>query len=226
MDDYQSYLRYVMNDPKGQEIAELLDAISTNVTGFFREPAHFDFLAWAVPEWLAKGQTRFRFWSAACATGQEPYSMAITLLEALRGQSLDARILATDISTRALAQARRATYDGGEMEAVPADLRQRYFDPIRNQAGTRYRAKDVVRQWVVFHRLNLSSPPFPMRGPFDAIFCRNVMIYFDHKTRANLLAEIRRLLRPGGYLMVGHAESLTGMSRDLKSVRPAIYVRR
>jgi chemotaxis protein methyltransferase CheR len=206
----------------------LVDAISTNVTGFFRERAHFEFLAKAMGRWLAAGQRRFRIWSAACSTGEEPYSIAITMLEAAtRGRGgADMRILATDISTRVLETSRQGTYQQERLDAVSPILRKRYFTPDEPQNPAHYTVKDVLSRMVVFRRLNLSAPPFPMRGPLDVIFCRNVMIYFDRRVRERLLEELRRLLRPGGYLMVGHAESLTGMTGGFQAVRPSTYTKR
>ncbi|HUW81812.1 MAG TPA: CheR family methyltransferase [Phycisphaerae bacterium] len=227
IDNYETYLRRVTHDPSGEEIVQLLDAISTNVTGFFREPAHFEFLAQMMAEWLAAGQRRFRVWSAACSTGEEPYSIAITMLESAKSTKadIDIKILATDISTRVLETCRQGTYPRERLDAVPRVLRTCYFTQDHPQNPARYTVKDVLSGMIVFKRLNLSTPPFPMHGPLDVIFCRNVMIYFDQGVRARLLQELRRLLRPGGYLMVGHAESLTGMMGDFKAVRPSTYMK-
>ena len=225
IDDHRKYLRHVINDDTGVEIVHLLDAISTNVTSFFRESTHFDFLSDAISQWLADGQRRFRVWSAACSTGEEPFTLAMTLKECINGQNVDLRILATDISTRALDRCREATYAKEKLKDVPPLLRERYFEREEKEEGTFYNVKKPLKDIIVFKRLNLSTPPFPMHGPFDVIFCRNVMIYFDNYVRTNLLTDIYRLLKPGGYLMVGHAESLTGMVSEFKSVRPSVYIR-
>ncbi len=223
--DYREYADRVFNDEDGTETVGLIDAISTNVTSFFREPVHFDFLGKVMADWLKEGKKRFRFWSAACSSGEEPYSIAMTLLETVRDQPVDMRILATDISTQALAKGRAGTYGEQKMAPVPPHLKTKYFERCRSRNGLAYAATETLRRPVLFRRLNLSAPPFPMNGPLDAIFCRNVLIYFDPKTRKSLLDETRRLLKKGGYLMVGHAESLTGMIADLKPVRPSIYVK-
>lgn len=223
--DYREYLRRVSNDKGGEETTGLIDAISTNVTSFFREPVHFEFLGGAMGEWLAAGQTRFRFWSAACSTGEEPYSLAMTLLEVANGQAIDMRILATDISTQAIDKAVRGSYDEQKIGPVPPQLKNRYFDRRADPKGASYTVKGALARPVLFRRLNLSAVPFPMSGPMDAIFCRNVLIYFDQATRKRLLDEMHRLLKRGGFLMVGHAESLTGMISDFKPVRPSIYVK-
>lgn len=223
--DHRAYLEFLVHDAKGEEYTHLIDAISTNVTSFFRESAHFDFLGEVFAKWCAQGQRRFRFWSAASSTGEEPYTMAVTLLEAAGGaRGLDVKILATDISTRVLEQCLAGRYEGKKLDTMAPALRQRYFTRCPD-AGDVYEVKPALRNLVVFRRLNLSRPPFPMRGPLDAVFCRNVMIYFDMQVRTGLVQEAYRLLKPGGYLFVGHAESLTGIMTGFKTVRPSVYLR-
>ena len=224
--EFSDYLRVVTEDTKGDEVVSLLDAISTNVTSFFRESVHFDFLKNAVGDWIRHGQKRFRFWSAASSTGEEPYSIAMTLLDTAEGRTLDMKILATDISTRVLEKCELATYDQEKVASIPRPLLDRYFESSRKQDKTYYTAKPSIKNLLTFRRLNLSTPPFPMNGPMDCVFCRNVMIYFDNQVRTRLLSEIYRLLKPGGYLFVGHAESLTGIVSDFQTVKPSIYVKR
>jgi chemotaxis protein methyltransferase CheR len=223
--DYKDYLDYVMSDNSGAEMVQLLDAISTNVTSFFRESEHFEFVSKIMERWLGAGQRRFRFWSAASSTGEEPYSLGMTLLEAAGGYGIDMKILATDISTRVLTSASAGIYGEEKLKTVPPVLRQRYFDLQRGADGTAYKVKESLRRLIVFKRLNLSTPPFPMKGPLDLVFCCNDMIYFDNEVRRRLLEEIYRLLKPGGYLIVGHAESLTGMVSRFQMFRPSIYVK-
>lgn len=225
LDEHRDYLEYLTKDQTGEEMVHLLDAISTNVTSFFREPNHFDFLGEVVSRWIAQGQSRFRFWSAACSSGEEPYSMAMALAETLQtaGSPVDVKILATDISTRMLEKSRQGTYDEERIKTVPAALRGRYLERHRDNGS--YAVKETLRRLIVFKRLNLSDPPFPLTGPLDIVFCRNVMIYFDNTVRKRLLDELHRLLKPGGYLMVGHAESLTGLLSDFKIVCPSIYIK-
>jgi len=225
IDDYRTYLRHVKQDETGEEVTYFLDAISTNVTSFFREPEHFDILKRVVVEWVDTGQKRFRFWSAACSTGEEPYTLAMVLSDALGGRGFDMKILATDISTRVLAHCKRGIYDKGKIETVPVALRRQYFQAYRENGKTFYQVRDTLKKLITFSRFNLANTPFPMKGPFDAVLCRNVMIYFDNEVRTKLLGEIYRLLKPGGYLMVGHAESLTGVRNDFRSVAPSVYIK-
>lgn len=222
---HREYLKLVLQDNSGEEVVHLLDAISTNVTSFFREPSHFDFIAKVFSDWLREGQRRFRMWSAACSSGEEPYTLAMTLLEASKGCPMDVRILATDISTKALGKCIAGVYPAEKMKNVPKYLRARYFEKRTADDEVFYSARSELKRMLVSRRLNLAATPFPMRGPLDVVFCRNVMIYFDNPVRIKLLQEIHRLLKPGGFLMVGHAESLTGMVSDFRIVQPSIYVK-
>ena len=161
------------------------------------------------------------------STGEEPYSMAITLAEAFKSKPrIDYRILATDINTQVLAKAKEGCYAAERVEPVPRPLRIKYFDANRGTVSTadRLTVKQSVRDVVVFKRLNLATPPFPMQGPLDAVFCRNVMIYFDAPTRQRLVSAIEDLLRPGGFLAIGHTETLNGLQVRLKMVRPSVFV--
>jgi chemotaxis protein methyltransferase CheR len=221
--DFRSYLDWVKGEGGEDEMVQLLDAISTNVTSFFREPAHFDFIRGAMDGWLAKGQTRFRIWSAASSTGEEPYTLAMTLRECRFAPECDIRVLATDISTRVLKAAQEGIYPEAKMANLPAGYASRYFTKHRDRDSAVYSAGESLRSLILYKRLNLAFPPFPMQGPMDLILCRNVMIYFDNRVREKLLAEFHRLLKPGGYLLVGHSESLTGLSGGFKSIRPSIY---
>ncbi|MCC6491010.1 MAG: protein-glutamate O-methyltransferase [Candidatus Hydrogenedentes bacterium] len=223
--DYDEYYAYVVHDESGEEMVQLLDAISTNVTSFFRESQHFELLSSLLRKWKEQGQRRFRIWSAASSTGEEPYTIAMTVLESIGNRDVDMRILATDISTRVLAKGQEGMYEPHKLEGVPGALRDRYFERVQDGRQLQYRVSEPMKKLVVFRRMNLATPPFPMRGPMDVVFCRNVMIYFDNDVRTRLLEEIYRLLRPGGYLMVGHAESLTGLVSSFRTVRPSVYTK-
>ncbi len=224
LQDFKDYLGLLLEDETGEEVIRLLDAISTNVTSFFRESEHFEFIRGPFMKWVESGQTRFRFWSAASSTGEEPYTLGMTLLDVLGGRQVDLKILATDISTRALEKGKAGIYEEKTVEPVPVHLRDRYMERSRVGKGeAKYSVREVLKGLVSFRRINLASMPFPMRGPFDVIMCRNVMIYFDDKLRRELMAEMYRLLRPDGYLLVGHAESLSALSSPFKPIRPSIY---
>lgn len=223
--DFVSYLKYIGEDASGEEITHLLDVISTHVTGFFREPEHFDFIGGVIPEWVDSGRRSLKFWSAACSTGEEPYSLAITLLESIKSSRIDVRILATDISTEVLEQAKAGRFREEKIQNVNPDLLEMYFDKRVEDDEAVYEVRSDVKRLVSFAQLNLSKTPFPMKGPFDMIICRNVMIYFDNHVRRRLLGEIGRLLAPNGFLIVGHAESLTGMISDFVPLQPSIYAK-
>lgn len=217
----REYLERLRGDA-GDELVLFLDAISTNFTKFFREPDHFETLVQDVEALLSAGQKRFRFWCAGCSSGEEPYTAAMVLEPLLRGR--DWRLLATDISTRVLARAAEGVYADEELEPVPRELRSRYLEPVAMTDGTqRFAMVQRLRERIVFHRLNLANRPYPMSGPLDAVFCRNVMIYFDRPMRAGLVGEVERVLRPGAHLFIGHSETLNGIETRLRSERPSVY---
>ena len=224
--DYKKYFEYITKEENEEEITNLIDAISTNVTSFFREMPHFDVLTDMMKSWSSSGQKKFRFWSAACSTGEEPYSLAITLKEAAEGKDADMKILATDISTKVLNTAAAGVYQKDKVKQVPQNLLEKYFNKIHQSDRTYiYETKNDVRNLVVFKKLDITKPPYPMKGPLDCVFCRNVMIYFDQITKERLVNAMYDLLKPGGLLCVGHAESLTGMKHKFKYVKPAVYVK-
>jgi chemotaxis protein methyltransferase CheR len=223
--DYGEYFHYVVNDGTGQEIQHMLDAISTNVTSFYREPSHFDFMRQILDGWLRSGRDNFRLWSAASSTGEEPYTMAIEALETAGPRPIDLKILATDISSRVLELAMEGEYSQEKMEPVPKGFRNKYFNRRKVKGKYVYSVNDRLRPLILFRKFNLSSSPFPIRKPLDIIFCRNVMIYFDRAVRTGLVNEFHRHLRSGGYLMVGHAESITGISSGFRCVKPSIYLK-
>lgn len=224
LDGFEDYLHLVESDRKGDELVQLLDAISTNVTHFYRENDHFEFLKKLIANWLDKGQKKFRVWCAASSTGEEPYTIAMTLHGCFQGAGdIDWKILATDISTRVLDIAARGEYSASRVRDIPPNLLGMHFDKRGYGDEAIYAAKSYLRDRIVYRRLNLSQPPFPLQGPLDLIMCRNVMIYFDNKVRARLLEDFHRLLKPGGYLIVGHSESLTGMISPFRNRLPSIY---
>ncbi len=223
---YNDYLDFLNNDKTGEELTEFLDAISTNVTSFFRENIHFEFLREIFPKWLESGQTKFRIWCAAASTGEEPYTIAMTVLDAIGNRNnIDVKILASDISTKVLSECNIGVYSEKRLESVPVKYKNKYFDISKTNGVKMYKVKPILKNMISFKRLNLSTTPYPMKGPFDVVFCRNVMIYFDNNVRKKLLDEVYRLLKPKGYLFVGHAESLAGALSDLDLVKPATYIK-
>jgi chemotaxis protein methyltransferase CheR len=219
---YGAYLERVMADRTGEELRLMIDVLTTNKTSFFREQAHFDFLqrTW-LPE-IQAARRELRIWSAGCSTGEEPYTIALFLLEhAPEVVRRGVRILATDISDRVLERARAGRYDAEVLGPVNGALRQRYFE---REPDGRFRVGQEVSSLVSFARLNLVEQ-WPMRGPFDVIFCRNVMIYFDKPTQQRTVQRMWSLLREDGLLLVGHSESLTGIRHDYRYVQPAVYRR-
>jgi chemotaxis protein methyltransferase CheR len=220
------YCRLLREPGAEEELAHLIDAISTNHTFFFREAAHFAFLRErVVPEFRTRARSerwpRLHVWSAACATGEEPYSIAMTLAECCAHWAW--HIEATDISRRVLARAITGIYADETIEKLaPEVLRAHFQRGIGPQAGN-HRVKPALRERVAFRHLNLLEGEAPFTEPFHVIFCRNVMIYFDRPTQEELVTRLTRRLVPGGYLFVGHSESLTPLRHTLTLVRPAVY---
>ncbi len=220
------YCRLLQAPGAETELGHLIDAISTNHTFFFRESAHFDFLRQkAVPQFLERARaerwSRLRVWSAASSSGEEPYSIAITLAGCLPNGNW--QIEATDISHRVLAKAREGIYSQEALTKVPPDAVRSYFQRGFGPQDGNFRVKEALRERVNFTQLNLLEGQPPFAEPFQIIFCRNVMIYFDRPTQEELVGRLTRRLVPGGFLMVGHSESLTHMRHSLQIIAPAIY---
>jgi chemotaxis protein methyltransferase CheR len=221
---FDEYLALLRSHAGRAEMSNMIDALTTNKTSFFREPRHFEFLAEHVlPATLGAGRP-LRIWSAGCSSGEEPYSLSMLAQGAMRGRRSDVRILATDIASDILGNARTAVYEERQVETVPEPFRRDHLELVEQGPPARFRVREGVRAAVRFARLNLMGQ-WPMRGPFDVIFCRNVMIYFDKKTQEHLVGRFEALLRPGGYLFVGHSESLSGIRHGLRFVQPAVYER-
>jgi chemotaxis protein methyltransferase CheR len=216
--------RALMEGPDGAaERVEMINAITTNLTSFFREPHHFAFLGkTALPELLSQpGERRLRVWSAACSSGEEAYSIAMVLNRALTGKgNWDARILATDIDTNMVAVAEMGRYDADRTASIPAE----FAALLARQDDGRIAVTGAVRQRITFKPLNLLGD-WPMRGKFDAIFCRNVVIYFDKIVQRTLFERLADLLTPRGWLFIGHSESLLGVSDRFESLGRTIYRR-
>jgi chemotaxis protein methyltransferase CheR len=220
---FTEYHDTVIRDRTREEFTRMLDLISTNKTDFFREPKHFDFLQERIlPE--LEGTKRIRIWSSACSTGEEPYTIAMTLFEGVRNpEQWEFQILASDLSTRVLAKAASGVYDSDRFRDVPPDVLKRHFLRGRGNSVGQFKAKPHLTGAIRFRRLNLMDDQFPIKSPLDLIFCRNVMIYFDRPTQETLVNKFHRYLRPGGYLFIGHSESLQWVKHPFKSLAPTIY---
>jgi len=222
---YRQYYAWMAADKTGEAAREVMNAIATNLTSFFRENAHFEFLAESiVPEYLHRVRRRLRGWSAGCSTGQEIYTIAMVLLERLGDAAgWDIKLLATDLDTEVIAQGARGFYVDDHAQGIPVNLRRKYFDDAVDERGkSGVQAKDILRSLVTFRHLNLFSR-WPFKNPFDFVFCRNVMIYFDRPTQEQLIERYHQALAPGGYLFIGHSESLSGVKHAFEYVLPTIY---
>ena len=225
------YCQLLESPARDEELSHLIDAISTNHTFFFREAPHFDFVRErVVPEMLQRRRLehwpRFYAWSAACSTGEEPYSLAITLAEALPpAAAWPWHIEATDISHRVLQKAQDAIYRDDVVAKLSGSRVKTHFQRGVGPQEGKFRVKPTLSTQVTFRHLNLLDGEPPFREPFHLIFCRNVMIYFDRPTQEELVNKLARRLVPGGYLLVGHSESLTGIRHPLQLVAPATYRR-
>ncbi|MDD4156451.1 MAG: protein-glutamate O-methyltransferase [Candidatus Cloacimonetes bacterium] len=219
---YRAYYELIKKDNSEKELMEFINLISTNVTHFFREIKHFEFLKniW-YPEFLKNNDKMINIWSSACSSGEEPYSIAITLKELLSHKH-NFEILATDISTKVLSIAQRGIYPLSSLEKVSPMITKKYFFEGKNSAKGYVKIKDELKQHIVFEKLNLIEP-FKLSSKYDVIFCRNVMIYFDTKVKELIINKMYNFMNTGSYLMIGHSESLNGISHSFKYIMPAIY---
>lgn len=224
---FQEYYDYLVNDPGPGAMTELVNRVTTNYSFFYRGKSHFEFFSQrAFPEILESLRKRnsrdIRIWAAGCSTGEEPYMIIMLMMEYLgREYGLwDAGVLATDISAKALRFAHEAVYPEDRVKEMPLPLKKKYLT-VRKDGQVA--VKDAVRREVVFRKFNLKNETFPFKKPFQIIFCRNVMIYFDRQTRDKLLQQFSALTDPGGYLFIGHSETL-GREQDLyRYIMPAVY---
>ena len=227
---FPEYMKHVMADNTGKEFSSLIDSLSTNLTSFFREGQHFQYMRdKLLPRMLERKRNernfRVRCWSAGCSSGEEPYSIAMTLLEAIAGRGRwDVKTLATDISTTILETAQRGVYVKERVAPVPPLQRNKYFTTRKQDREEVFEVSRSLRDVVIFKYLNLLKD-WPIRGPLDFIFCRNVIIYFDKPTQQRLINRYWNLLGPGGVLFTGHSESLTGIEHKFDYVQPTIYMK-
>lgn len=229
LDSFKEYYEYLMRDASGDELVQMIDVVSTNFTSFFRESSHFDLLLnRTLPELIASDRRKreISLWSSACSSGEEPYTMAMVVagfLEQHPGWTF--RLMATDISTKVLAQAQRGIYPDDRIAKVPSLYLKRYFQKgVGNSAGY-VKVKETLRRHMTFSRFNLMHE-FPWREELDIIFCRNVMIYFNRETQQELVAKFHRALVPGGYLFIGHSESIASLKHEFTQVDATAYQKR
>lgn len=229
--DFHAYHEYLLScGDQHQELQQFANAVTTNKTDFFRESHHFEFIAktWLPPIVAAAKQGRpksLRIWSAACSSGEEPYTLAFTLLDALGAdaRSWDVSILATDINTRVLETAANGIYPMERVSTVPRPVLERHFLRGTGKSEGFCRVRANVRALVTFRKLNFMDAAWPMRKPFDLVFCRNALIYFDRKTQENLVRRFMQNLVPEGYLILGHSECVHGWFTDLKNLGNTVY---
>jgi chemotaxis protein methyltransferase CheR len=227
LSQFGQYLDLLERDSAGAEMTLFLDALATNHTSFLREPQHFELLkSRVIPEQLQRaGTPHIDIWSAACSTGEEPYTLAMTLAETMPNGAEGFKMLASDLSTKALAAARSATYKLDRVKDVPIDQLRRYFERGMGAQEGLARVSASLRRQIEFAQLNLIEITNLGRD-FDVIFCRNVMIYFDLPVQQRVVSMLERHLRPNGYMFISHSESLNGVSHGLRWIAPAVYQRR
>lgn len=228
IESFKEYADFVFS-PEGQknEIIHMLDVVSTNKTDFFREPVHFDFMNETVlPEFIASSNKLFKIWSAGCSSGEEPYTIAITLNEFKRNHpKFSYSILGTDISTQILQQAAMAIYKEERIVNIPLEIKKRYFLRSKDRENKTVRVVKELRNTVRYQRLNFMDESYTIPDVFDVVFCRNVLIYFNRDTQAEVIMKLCQKIKSGGYLIIGHSESIIGLDLPLKQIKPTIYKR-
>ena len=231
LQSYREYCLFLKSSEGLDELQNLVDVISTNHTFFFREEQHFQYLEQTViNEFVSSqkhaGERSLRCWSAACSTGEETYSIAISLATKIEPHTgYDWELDSSDISTRVLDSAKKGVYSEDRISELSLDIRKRFFQKGVGPYAGLYRVKEEIRRKTRWHQLNLFDKQWPFTQPFHVIFCRNVMIYFDRPSQEDLVNRLTRQLVPGGFLMIGHSESLSGVRHNLKALHPAIYRR-
>jgi len=226
IDNFAEYLEYVFSK-KGQEeeVIHMIDVVSTNKTDFFREPSHFDFLhEYIIPQAIQEGKRSLNIWSAGCSSGEEPYTIAISLFEYCRKHyNIDFKILATDISTIVLKSAIGAVYSEQRIEGLPLEIKKRYFLRSKDRSDPKVKLISEVRNKVRFQRLNFMDNSYAINESFDIIFCRNVLIYFDKDTQENVIRKQCLKLKEKGFYFLGHSESTTGIDVPLQQIKPTVF---
>jgi chemotaxis protein methyltransferase CheR len=228
IDSFKSYVRYLYSkDGMTNELVHMIDVVSTNKTDFFREPHHFDFLQQTIlPTWIKNGKRNVNVWSAACSSGEEPYTLAMVLQEfAGLNSGFDFCILASDISTVVLEKASLAIYTPAQAAGIPMPLKQKYLLKSKDSSKPTVRVIPELRKKVRFGRINFMDASLAIDEVFDVIFCRNVLIYFDRKTQQEVMRKLTGKLSAGGYLFIGHSESLFQMDLPIKQIAPTVFIK-
>lgn len=225
-DDYVD-LVFAGGEKSDEEIALMINVITTNLTNFFREKQHFDLMAEKfLPELAGRGFKEINLWSAGCSTGEEPYTLSIVMSEFMRknpGKIVNFDVLATDISSRVLDKAQNAVYSMESVANLSYELKKRYFLKSKNEEKPLVRLKPEIRQKVHFQRMNFMDSSYPVQNEKHIIFCRNVLIYFEKQTQEDVIRKLVSHLVPGGYLFLGHSETIFGMDLPLKTVGPTVF---
>lgn len=223
---FTAYLKYINSSADDTEISEFINCLTTNLTSFFREPHHFEYLSkTALPEIkrLHLNDRRIRIWSAGCSTGEEPYSIAMVIRENLYPKEYwDLKILATDLDTNVLRKAKSGTYLSKNITGISPARVNKYFSVVCSSDEQEFQVNESLKELIAFKRLNLMQE-WPMKGPFDLIFCRNVLIYFDKPTQARLFERFANMLAPNAYLFLGHSETMHGLSNRFKLIGQTMY---
>lgn len=220
---FEDYIA-LLGDERSDELQDFISAITTNFTSFFRESHHFDFLAQEVAL-LGKSNSRIRIWSAGCSSGEEPYSMAVTLLDRVpECRGWDIKILASDLDRKMVETASKGIYTLERLNGVDERIKKTWFMKGRGANQGMVKVKPDLSSLIEFRQLNLLHS-WPMKGPFDIIFCRNVIIYFDKSVQAQLFKQFARVLKPGGKMVIGHSENLAGVTNDFRLIGRTIYER-
>jgi chemotaxis protein methyltransferase CheR len=227
---FAAYYQLLLEDDSGEEQIKLIDRITTNETSFFREPRQFEYLEKTlIPRWQKEAidgerSKRIQIWSAGCSTGEEPYSIAMLLLKHFPpGGSWRVEIFATDISEKILERAEEGLWAVDKSSEIPEDLAKRFMLKGRGAQEGKMKAGSEIKSVIRFRKLNLNDRNYPVKGPFDLIFCRNVLIYFDQKSSLRVVHSLLDHLAPSGHLLLGHAESLLGRTNRVRSTIPTVY---
>ncbi|SHJ31481.1 CheR family methyltransferase [Parasporobacterium paucivorans] len=222
--NFSEYFEYILADTSGSAVTAMINKITTNHTFFMRESEHFDFFQSEVLPFLHSTvrNNDLRIWSAGCSSGEEPYTLAMILDEYFGNEkgTWDTKVLATDISTKVLDTAKSGIYSNDKVGTMPTHFRAKYFRRMDEKSSVIH---DKIRNEVIFGKFNLMEERFPFKKKFHVIFCRNVMIYFDEKTKTELVNKFYDFLEPGGYLFIGHSESLNRETTRFSYVKPALY---